>query len=88
MALSHPALTPEVKRKILGENAARIYCIDPAQKRCQVDQSKLAFHRRELDQEFGEYRWVLLGQQRPLGVTTRREFVRLTRFKQAMGIPG
>ncbi len=88
MALSHPALTPQVKRKILGENAARIYCIDPVAKRCQVDQSKLALHKRELDAEFGEYRWVLLGQQRPLGITTRREFVRLTKFKRAMGIPG
>jgi hypothetical protein len=88
MALSHPALTPAVKKKILGENAARIYCIDPAAKRCQVDSSKLALHKRELDQEFGEYRWVLLGQQRPLGITTRREFVRLVRFKRALGIPG
>lgn len=83
MGLSHPMLTPEVKTKILGLNLARLYCVDPARQRCNVDQSKLAMHKRELDEEFGEYRWVLLGHQRTLGPTTRREFMRLVRSERA-----
>ena len=88
MALSHPALTPEVKAKIMGLNGARVYCIDVEAQRCQVDQSKLAVHKREVDDEFGTYRWVLLGHQRPLGPTTRREFLRLRKFYRDAGIPG
>jgi predicted TIM-barrel fold metal-dependent hydrolase len=84
MALQHPMLTPEVKAGIMGRNMARLYCVDPDQKRCQVDQSKLAQHKRDMNGEFGEYRWVLLGQQRPLGPTTRREFLRLARWENAM----
>ena len=84
MALTHPMLTPAVKKKILGENMARIYCVDINAKRCQVDMSKLAQYKRDLDGEFGEYRWVLLGHQRPLGPTTRREFLRLATWENTM----
>jgi uncharacterized protein len=83
MALSHPMLTPEIKAKILGRNMARLYCVDPDAQRCQVDQSKLAQYKRDLDGEFGDYRWVLLGHQRPLGPTTRREFLRFARWERA-----
>ena len=83
MALQHPVLTPQVKRQILGENLARLYCVDVDAKRCQVDTSKLALRKKEADEEFGEYRWVLLGQQRTLGPTTRREFMRLVRWEEA-----
>jgi uncharacterized protein len=83
MALQHPALTPEIKAKILGTNLARLYCVDPAKQRCQVDKSKLAVYKRDLDDEFGEYRWVLLGHQRTLGPTTRREFIRLVKAERA-----
>lgn len=81
MALQHPMLTPQVKKQILGENLARLYCVDIAQKRCQVDMSKIAMRKREYDDEFGEYRWVLLGQQRTLSPTTRREFLNLVRWE-------
>jgi predicted TIM-barrel fold metal-dependent hydrolase len=83
MALQHPALTPQVKAKILGLNLARLYCVNPQNQRCQVDKSKLAVYKRELDGEFGDYRWVLLGHQRTLGPTTRREFLRLVRTERA-----
>jgi predicted TIM-barrel fold metal-dependent hydrolase len=83
MALQHPALTPEVKAKILGLNLARLYCVNPQNQRCNVDQSKLAVYKRDLDGEFGEYRAVLLGHQRTLGPTTRREFLRLVRTERA-----
>jgi hypothetical protein len=84
MGLQHPMLTPQVKTQIMGENMARLYCVDITKKRCQVDQSKLAVHKRDLDEEFGEYRWVLLGEQRTLSPTTRREFLRLVRWENAM----
>jgi predicted TIM-barrel fold metal-dependent hydrolase len=83
MALSHPMLTPEIKAKILGRNMARLYCVDPDAQRCQVDQSQLAQYKRDLDGEFGDYRWVLLGHQRPLGPTTRREFLRFAKWERA-----
>jgi predicted TIM-barrel fold metal-dependent hydrolase len=83
MALQHPLLTQQVKQQILGENMARLYCVDPTAKRCQVDKSKVAMHKRLEDDEFGEYRWVLLGHQRTLGPTTRREFLRLVRWEDA-----
>lgn len=82
MALQHPMLTPEVKARILGENMARLYCVDVSAKRCQVDESKLAVYKRQQDEEFGAYRWVLLGHQRTLGPTTRREFMRLVRWER------
>jgi predicted TIM-barrel fold metal-dependent hydrolase len=81
MALSHPMLTPQVKTQILGQNMARLYCVDPMKKRCQVDMSKIAMQKRDFDAEFGEYRAVLLGQQRTLGPTTRREFMQLVRWE-------
>ncbi len=84
MAMQHPMLTPEVKAGVMGRNMARLYCVDPDQKRCQVDETKLAQHKRDMNGEFGEYRWVLLGQQRPLGPTTRREFLRLAHWENTM----
>ncbi|MDH5673681.1 MAG: amidohydrolase family protein [Myxococcales bacterium] len=88
MGLQHPMLTPEIKANILGRNMAKLYCVDVEAQRCQVDSSKLAVLRQELNQEFGEYRSVLLGHQRPLGPTTRREFIRLRKWYDAMGMPG
>lgn len=82
MALQHPMLTPEVKARIMGENMARLYCVDVKAKRCQVDESKLAMQKRNEDAEFGDYRWVLLGHQRTLGPTTRREFMNLVRWER------
>jgi predicted TIM-barrel fold metal-dependent hydrolase len=82
MALQHPVLTPEVKAKILGLNLARLYCVNPQTQRCNVDKTKLDSYKRELDGEFGDYRWVLLGHQRTLGPTTRREFLRLVRTER------
>jgi len=83
MALQHPMLTPEIKAKILGRNLARLYCVNPDAQRCNVDKSKLAVYKRDLDGEFGDYRWVLLGHQRTLGPTTRREFLNLVRWEHA-----
>jgi predicted TIM-barrel fold metal-dependent hydrolase len=82
MGLQHPMLTPEIKAKILGRNMARLYCVDPDAKRCQVETTAMAQYKRDLDGEFGEYRWVLLGHQRPLGPTTRREFMKFAKWER------
>jgi predicted TIM-barrel fold metal-dependent hydrolase len=88
MGLQHPMLTPQVKQQILGTNLARLYCVDPMEKRCQVDKSKVAMLKREQDAEFGDYRWVLLGHQRTLGPTTRREFIGMVRWEDSKHRPG
>jgi hypothetical protein len=66
----YPALTMELKQKILGLNAARAYGIDVDAMRCSVDQSKLALKKRELDGELGARRWAF--HEPPL--RTRRAF--------------
>lgn len=80
----YPELTPELKRKILGLNAARIYGIDPAAVRCTIDESKLGRARRELDATLGTRRWAF---QQPYGPRTRREFLNLARLRAASGRP-
>jgi hypothetical protein len=67
----YPALTAEVKRKILGLNAARVYGVDPAVLRRkltndEIDKIKLA-HR-------ADPRSVPMPRHRPHGPRTRREY--------------
>ena len=66
----YPALTMDIKRKILGLNAARAYNINVDAMRCEVDKSKLALRKQDLDDEFGARRWAF--HTPPL--TSRREF--------------
>jgi predicted TIM-barrel fold metal-dependent hydrolase len=68
---AYPALTMELKRKILGLNSAKIYGLDVNAVRCAVDKGKLAQQKRALDGELGGRRWAFL--QPPL--RTRRDFV-------------
>jgi predicted TIM-barrel fold metal-dependent hydrolase len=44
----YPALTPELKRKILGGNAARLYGVDPITTRCDFTPEELAEVRTEM----------------------------------------
>jgi uncharacterized protein len=44
----YPALTDEVKRKIFGLNALRLYDIDPVPGRCDLDPAELELVRSEL----------------------------------------
>ena len=44
----YPALTPEVKRKILGANAAELYGVDPITTRCDFSREELDEVRRAL----------------------------------------
>jgi uncharacterized protein len=54
----YPALTPEVKARILGLNAADLYGIDPATARCSLSREDRAALRREVP------------SPRPVGPTT------------------
>jgi predicted TIM-barrel fold metal-dependent hydrolase len=71
----YPALSMEIKAKILGRNAAKAYGINVEAMRCAVDQSKLALHKQELDSELGDRRWAF--HQPPL--RSRRDFWALHR---------
>jgi hypothetical protein len=81
----YPALTPEIKTKIFGLNAARIFCVDPEARRCAATSSTFAQVRRQWDSDFGKRRWAF---QQPLGPKTRREFIQLARMAIAKGSPG
>jgi predicted TIM-barrel fold metal-dependent hydrolase len=80
----YPAITDEIRRKIFGLNAARLYDIDPTEARCTVDKSKIAQVRRDIDGELGGRRWMF----QPLrGPRTRREFVNFWRWKEFSKTP-
>ena len=85
MQYGYPALTQELKRKILGGNSARLFGIDVSARRCIIDQGMMASVRREIHGELGPMGWI---GERPLGPTTRREFVRLGKLRQAWKVPG
>lgn len=80
----YPALTPEIKAKVLGLNAARIYGIDPDATRCTLDASKLGKLKLALDSELGGRRWAF---QQSNGPRTRREFLRLQQWRRFQGVP-
>lgn len=81
----YPALDATNKAKILGLNAARIYGVDPAKKRCQVNACATADLKRYLDEELGPRRWMY---RRPGGPRTWREYVEHSRKQAALGRPG
>ena len=49
-----------------------------------VDTSLLRTAKAELDQEFGDRRWAL---QAPYGPRSRREFLRLAKWRQFLKVP-
>jgi hypothetical protein len=85
MMYGYPALTPEIKAKIFGLTSAKLFCVDPKAKRCAATDSTFAQVRRRWDSEFGERRWAF---QKPLGPTSRREFLQLAKLAIARRQPG
>ena len=81
----YPALTPEVKAKIFGLNAARIFKVDAAATRCKLDANSLALQKKQLDGELGDRRWT---QMAPLAPRTKREFIEAARIAIKKGHPG
>jgi hypothetical protein len=73
----YPALTPAIKGKILGLNAAKIYGIDPMARRYKITQTTLARMKEQVDGELGPRRWAF---QEMGGPRTRREFMNLARL--------
>jgi uncharacterized protein len=70
----YPALTMDIKRKILGLNAAPLFDVDPDAVLCEITQDAIAGRRRALDAQLGPRRWTV---KRGLGPRTRREYARL-----------
>jgi hypothetical protein len=81
----YPAITPQMKSKIFGLNAARLYRIDPEAARCRVNNNTFAQIKRQLDEEIGPRRWT---QKTPLGPRNLEEFYAHAREMQAKGVPG
>jgi predicted TIM-barrel fold metal-dependent hydrolase len=73
----YPALTDDIKRKILGLNAARVYGVDVKANRCSISRGELAQAKQLLDAEIGQRRWVMSG---PTGPRTWSEYQRLHSF--------
>ena len=69
----YPALTPKVKRRILGENAARLYKVKPRAPRCTIPADRL----EQAQLEMGDIR---MGRNlRWYGPQTRRGFLSMMR---------
>jgi hypothetical protein len=81
----YPALTPAIKAKIFGLNAAKIYRVDPTSARCKVDSNTFTHAKRELDETIGPRRWAAKG---PLGPRTLEEYYAHAREMRAKGVPG
>ena len=81
----YPAITDDMKRKIFGLNAAKIYHIDTTATRCAVTNSSFAMLKRQMDEELGPRRWTV---KPPLGPRTPKEFFALAREHKAKGLPG
>ncbi|MEY4578365.1 MAG: hypothetical protein RL701_3068, partial [Pseudomonadota bacterium] len=84
MQEGYPDLTPAIKAKILGLNAAKVFGVDATAKRCGIAESSLALFKRDLDEEFGGFRWAF---DQPV-LRTRRDFLRNTAFHRAAKTPG
>lgn len=67
MMFGYPALTPAIKAKVFGLNAARLYGVDPAAVRCQIDED-------ELNMLGMEYRELRGPSFKRYGPQSRREF--------------
>jgi predicted TIM-barrel fold metal-dependent hydrolase len=85
MQYGYPELTQDLKRKILGLNSAKLFNIDVSARRCEIDKGAMAYVKRTREGELGPLYWA---GARPLGPTTRREFFRLSKWREFLKIPG
>ena len=81
----YPPLDAANKAKIFGLNAAKLYGIDVAAKRCRIQSSQLEGLKRGFDEEYGPRRWSF---QEPGGPKTWSEYVEHSRRAAALGRPG
>lgn len=73
----YPALTPEVKAKVFGLNACRLFGLDPTETRCALDADGLDAARAEVRQMAAT--GALPAPWQPRGPLTRREVLRWLR---------
>jgi uncharacterized protein len=85
MQYGYPELTKDLKRKVLSGNAARLFSVDLQARRCQIDAGAIATAKYNLDGELGPLHYF---GEKPLGPTTRREFVQLAKLRQFLKVPG
>jgi predicted TIM-barrel fold metal-dependent hydrolase len=81
----YPPLDATNRAKIFGLNAAKLYGIDVAAKRCRVRTSELERVRQLLDEEYGTRRWAF---QEPGGPKTWSEYVAQSKRAALLGRPG
>lgn len=67
----YPALTDEIKAKVFGLNAARLFGVDPEGVTCAIDQDLLAASRGELEVLVDD--GLVPNPYEPIGYVTRRE---------------
>lgn len=70
----YPAVTPEIKAKIFGLNAARLYDVDPDEARCVIPGDVIGETKVRYDEQ-----GLASPSNRRYGPTTRREFFSLLR---------
>ncbi|MDD9965718.1 MAG: amidohydrolase family protein [Myxococcales bacterium] len=80
----YPDLTPEVKAKVMGLNAAKVFDVNPEILRCGFNESALSKAKRDTDEEFGAYRWAFV--EPPM--QTRRQFMMHDRWCRFLKTPG
>jgi predicted TIM-barrel fold metal-dependent hydrolase len=85
MQYGYPELTKDLKRKVLSGNAARLFSVDLQARRCQIDAGAIATAKYNLDGELGPLHYF---GEKPLGPTTRREFVQLSKLREFLKVPG
>jgi hypothetical protein len=81
----YPALTDDIKKKIFGLTAARLYHVDPTLMRCKAQQSTFTMYKQQLDGEIGPNRWAV---KPPLGPRTLEEFQAHTKWTRMKRVPG
>jgi predicted TIM-barrel fold metal-dependent hydrolase len=63
-ANGYPTLTPDLKRKVLGLNSARLYGIDPEARRCEIERDAVEKYRanyRDVEPDRYEPRYLTRG---------------------------
>jgi len=81
----YPELTDEIKAKIFGLNAARLFRVDPESARCEADASIFADAKRHMDGKYGGRRWTA---KMPKAPRTREEFLAYAKREIARNSPG
>jgi hypothetical protein len=65
-------------------NSAKVFGVDPTATRCGIKETALAQLKRDLDDEFGAFRWAFQYPE----MRTRRDFFRHVAFHKANKTPG